>query len=394
MQKPTMFSVIDDPLVRLMIDLCPENRREKVELSERLKNVDLITLFQLCAEHELEGVVASHILEDGLIQLPQEWLSAYQYQKEKQSFLRDEAAEVCKYMNDNGIPMVILKNGGIMLDMIDDPAACPMEDIDSLVKKSDFHRAHELLKDRGYIFKFRSEYEKEELESAFLDGSTEYYIMSPNHDEIWFELSWRPVAGRWIRQDLEPDTDELMSHASYSEDKHAGVLSPEDNLLQVCIHTAKHSYVRSPGLRLHLDVERIVTHKQIDWDMFLKKIESTHVKNAVFFSLLIPYTFWHTPIPEYVLETLKPKRKKYNQLCNLLASAGLLYPKKTKFTKLSFLRFQTALYDSKEDMMKVLYPGSAWMKEHYGIKSRWMIPDAIIKRGLDLVGIRKKKAGK
>ena len=44
------------------------------------------------------------------------------------------------------------------------------------------------------------------------------------------------------------------------------ILAPEDNLLQVALHTAKHSYVRAPGFRLHSDVDRVVRFQSIDWN--------------------------------------------------------------------------------------------------------------------------------
>ncbi|MFR3754391.1 MAG: nucleotidyltransferase family protein [Enterocloster sp.] len=139
--------------------------------------------------------------------------------------------------------------------------------------------------DNGFEFKFRSEFEKENLQEAFLDGSTEYFMPMPDGGNMWFELSHRAIAGRWIRPDKEPDTDELFRRFYYADNTDIGILSPEDNLLQVCIHTAKHSYVRSPGLRLHLDVERIVRHKQIDWKIFLERVEQAHVTTSTYYSL-------------------------------------------------------------------------------------------------------------
>ena len=205
---------------------------------------------------------------------------------------------------------------------------------------------------------------------------------------MWFELAWRAVAGRWIRPDLEPDSDRLIEDSYAAPECDVHILSPEDNLLQVCIHTAKHSYLRAPGLRLHLDVERIVSHKNIDWDVFLKKADETHVKTACYFSLLIPSVLFKTPVPEYVLKRLQPNAHKENIISAAIIKAGLLHPKKAKFTKLEFLRFQTALYDSFGDMCKVLYPSFSWYKERYNFKCPLLVPIYIVIRGLDLVGIR------
>lgn len=391
-QKFSMFQILNNPLVNLMISLSAENRRDKKELIDELNRVDILKFFELCAEHELEGTVASHIIEDNLIELPSIWVEAYNKQKNRQLFLKQKSIEICNKMHENGIEMVILKNGGIMLDLIDDAAACPMEDIDSLVRKEDFHKAHEILLSQGFKFKFRSEFEFEHLEEAFKDGSTEYYLTMPDGEKIWFELAWRAVAGRWIRPDLEPNTDLFIKNSHPAKETFAHILSPEDNLLQVCIHTAKHSYVRAPGLRLHLDVDRIVSNCKIDWDLFLEKVKQSRTKSAVYLSLLIPVNLFNTSVPEYVLEALKPKKRKLHVLLRGLSNAGLLHPKQKKFSKLAFLRFQTAIYDSYKDMFKVIYPNSKWMKERYGYKSSILTLKYIVIRALDLIGIRKKKA--
>ena len=86
------------------------------------------------------------------IELPEYWYNAYQKERTHLSFLKDKAEAICRIMDENGIRMVVLKNGGIMSDMVEDPAACPMEDIDSLVQKSDFKRAHQILVDIGFDF--------------------------------------------------------------------------------------------------------------------------------------------------------------------------------------------------------------------------------------------------
>ena len=199
------------------------------------------------------------------------------------------------------------------------------------------------------------------------------------------------MAGRWIRQDKEPNSDNLINSSYCPKDTKVGILSPEDNLLQVCIHTAKHSYVRAPGLRLHLDVERIVKHKTINWDLFLEKVVQAHVKTSTYYSLYIPNKLFGTPIPKYVLERLEPSKYKRKKIEKILKNVGLLYPHEKKFTKIQFINFQISLYDNIGDMFKVLYPGTNWFKEKYNFNTNFLIPVFFIIRLLDLVGIRKKK---
>lgn len=386
-----MFKVLDDKTTKLMLDLSKENLGDLTDLQSRLKDADINALFDLCREHELLGVVVSHIIKHQLIELDESILTEYRAEKERLTFLKEKASEVASLMYENGIPLVVLKNGGIMSDMIDDTAKCPMEDIDSLVKKEDFYKAHQILVENGFVFKFRSEFEKEKLDEAFRDGSTEYYFTMPDGNKMWFELAWRAIAGRWIRLDKEPNVNDLFERVYFAKDTKVGILSPEDNLLQVCVHTAKHSYVRSPGLRLHLDVERIVSHKEIDWKLFVEKVKNASVKTSTYFSLLIPKNLFGTNIPEWVLEELKPKKSKERKIRKLLAKVGLLHPRQRKFSKIQFLRFQTSLYDSRKDMWKVIYPSFAWYKEKYGVKCKLFVPIYMFKRILDLMGIRKKK---
>ena len=386
-----MFEQLKNPQVQLMLSLSRENVLVTEELKRQLQQTDMKTFFALCLEHELDGVVASHILAHNLMELPDYWREAYEKEKAHLGFLKNKAADICRIMAENGITMVVLKNGGIMSDMVEDPAACSMEDIDSLVKKSDFKKAHQILIDNGFHFKFRSEFEEEDLEAAFRDGSTEYRIETPAGEDMWFELAWRAVAGRWIRRDLEPNADKLIEDSYCADGTKVGVLSAEDNLLQVSVHTAKHSYVRAPGLRLHLDVERIVAHKEINWELFLKKVAAAHVKTSTYYSLYLAKMLFDTPIPEWVLEVLYPGKRKDKRILKLIDKAGLLHPKQRKFGKLQFLRFQTSLYDRLADAWFVWWPKNGGLKDIYGYKSSLLTPYYLVLRALDLVGIRKKK---
>lgn len=373
---------------RAMLSLMKE--QESCDL-EFMKEIDMDTFFQLCCEHEVEGLVVAHLSKYGYENLPDDWQLAYDTQKRKMAELITTAEQVATLLKEHGIDMVVLKNGGIMIDMEPDYAKCAMGDLDTLVRKADMKKAHELLMEHGFHFKFRSEFEFEDFEEALKDGATEYYIEGKENDPIWLELAWRAIAGRWIRRDLEPDTEELMDCSYLSPGSNVRILSPEDNLLQVSIHTAKHSYVRAPGLRLHMDVERIVTKKEIDWQLFVSKVKKTRVKTAVYFSLLIPKQLFGTEIPDWVLKELSPGSLKKNMIYKLLRKAGLLHPNEDKFGKIDFVFFQCLLYDGFSDLWKVFYPGAEWMKERYGYNNALLLPYYLFKRGLDLVGIRKKK---
>lgn len=346
--------------------------------------------YEVAVEHELVSTIGAKLVKKIGLELGDPWKKEMDETRARLGFLFAKVEELGEDLNAHGISLILLKNGGIAIDIMDDLAECPMGDIDMLCRKSDFHKAHEIILKHGFQFKFRSIYEFENLDEAFADGSTEYSIQN-GEETAWVELAWRPVAGRWIRKDKEPKADVLVEASHKAKRSVNHVLSNEDNLLQVSCHTAKHSYVRAPGYRLHLDVDRIVSNNEIDWDLFIKKVNEVHSRVAVYFSLYLAQEILGTNIPAHVLDALRPSKSKEKSIMNMLLKANLMHPHGRKFSKLGFLRFQTALYDSFGDFLAVLFPPSADLKLKYKYKICLLTPYYWIWYVLDMVGIRKSK---
>lgn len=387
-----MFSFVNQPDVELMLQMSKERHTEdeKKDLLEKFEKVNQQQFISLCTEHQFEGIVAA-FLKKSNYNMSEEWIKIYNYCNRIATEKLEAAKNICDLMHKNGIKIVVLKNGGILADIIDDPAKMPMGDIDTLISKKDFLKAYEIMLADGYVFEYSNEYEIPDINNAYRDGDAEYVKMIADDHKLIVEIAWRVVAGRWMRPDREPDTDSAIKNSHYAKNSYIGILSPEDNLLQVCIHTAKHSYLRAPGLRLNLDVERIVSNCDIDWNVFLTKVKSAHTKTAAYYSLYIPVILFGTPVPQFVLDELCPKHKKQVRIEKMLEKAGFLYPKERKFSKIEFLRFQTSLYDSFGDLWHTLYPNANWMKTRYNFKNSLLIPYYIVLRAFDLVGIRKKQ---
>jgi hypothetical protein len=283
-----------------------------------------------------------------------------------------------------GIPLVALKNAGIARGIYPCPGCCPMGDVDVLVRKRDFRAAHQILLNEGYNFEFRSKFEEVTITHAEKSGGAEYWKILSNGEKLWFELQWRPIAGRWIRPDQEPSADELIERSIPILGTDVRLLSAEDNLLQVSLHTAKHTYVRAPGFRLHTDVDRIVRRQKVDWDVFLSRIKSLQVKTAVYFSLAIPHSVFGTPIPAYVLTELQPSRLKEFIISRWIQRAGLFNPDEKKFSKPGYIVFNSLLYDDFRGLTKGILPERGWLKQRYGFQSNLLVPFYHFRRLCDL----------
>ncbi len=322
---------------------------------------------------EVDSHVAYLMLECN-IQIPEKFKISYENVEKKIKGLLNELDYVANKLNEKNIKIIALKNAGIARGIYQNAACSPMGDIDLLVSTEDFRVAHAILTNQlGYTFKFRSTLEEEDITTAFLHGGTEYYKIVDGR-EIWLELQWRPIAGRWIQPFNEPKGSELINSSIQIENSNVRILAPDDNLLQVCLHTAKHSFVRAPGFRLHSDVDRIVRFTKIDWDKFLDKVKNLKVKTATYFSLGLAKYLLNTPVPEHVLFSLQPNFLRGNVIRYFLKKAGIFDQKKRKFTKVGYIIFNMALFDSVLLLIKAIFPSTKDLQEKHEIKSVFLIP--------------------
>jgi len=296
-----------------------------------------------------------------------------------------ETDRVATVLLGQSIPVIGLKNVGIARGIYDCVGCVPMGDVDLLVRPSDFRRAHQLLVDDGYHFEFRSELEEATVDAAEQGGGAEYWKILPNGEKLWLELQWRPVAGRWIQPEQEPSADDLMARSITIEGTALRLLSPVDNLLQVSLHTAKHTYVRAPGFRLHTDVDRIARRQPIDWELFVQRVEQLRVRTAVYFSLAIPADLFGTPIPEWVLGRLSPPAWKERLMARWIVRAGIFNPHQKKFSKIGYILFNSLLYDEFSGLMRGVLPTPETIRRRYGVRSSALLPWYYARRIFELL---------
>ena len=340
--------------------------------------------FALAQQNQVDPLLAHVLMEIFSSEVPAPWRQAHAETFKRISLYLGELDRLAARLAADGIPVVALKNGGIARGIFPCPGCCPMGDLDVLVEKRHFRRAHRILLAEGYNFEFRNPLEKPSLEAAEQGGGAEYWKILPGGERLWLELQWRPVAGRWIRPDQEPKAGELLARSMPIPGSAARLLAPEDNLLQVALHTAKHSYVRAPGFRLHTDVDRIVRRQQLNWEVFLTRVICLEVKTPVYFSLAIPQSLFGTPIPDEVLAKLKPPPWKIALITSWLQRVGLFNPDDPKFGRAGFVLFTALLYDDLKGLFRGLFPGMAWMRAQYRFQSSWLLPYYYMRRLVDL----------
>ena len=343
-------------------------------------------VFELCQHNKISSIAADALAQCyGWKKLANHWQQVYEEVNTQIGQYMVELEKAATLLASYNIPLVALKNSGITKILYPHYGACPMSDLDVLVRKTDFRRAHKILVDHGYTLKFRSPLEEENLDKAERGGGTEYAVILPNGDRLWFELQWRPIAGRWIRPDQEPASDELVTRSVQTKGSNVRILSPEDNLLQVALHTAKHTFVRSPGFRLHTDIDRIVRTENINWDLFESRICSLQVKTAVFFSLAFARDLLGTPIPLDLIDRIRPVTWKKRLMVNWLKQVGLFDPEDKKWSRLGYIVFLALLYDDLKGLFRSIFPSVTWVNDYYSNEKMLLIPFLYIRRIIGLI---------
>lgn len=316
---------------------------------------------------------------------PQHWRDAVESTERRIGLYMEQLDRASEALAKEGIRLVALKNSGIARGLHTTLASTPMGDVDVLVSPQEFRRAHSILEGLGFELDDRSPFAVSDIEDAEAHGGAEYRVALRDGTELWFELQWRPVAGRWIRPDQEPRAEELLERSVPMPETAARMLAPEDNLLQVCLHTAKHSYVRAPGFRLHTDVDRIAHYCEIDWDSFCEQVERAGLRTAVYLSLVIPKRLLGSDIPEGVLQRLNFAPWKHRMLLRWIQRVGLFGPKERKWPKPGYILFNLFLYDSLAGVWRAVFPDAEWMQRQYMYRRPWMLPVAHVRRLFGLV---------
>ncbi len=269
----------------------------------------------------------------------------YGASEHRMKVLLAELDRVAMRLAREGIVMVALKNAGIARGIYPWPGACPMGDLDVLVAKTRFREAHAIIGECGFRLDTRApDVEPADLEHGLLGGGTEYR-KQVGDEEVWFELQWRPVAGRWIRKDQEPDGALLIDRSVAIDGTDVRLLCPTDNMIQVGLHTAKHTYVRAPGLRLHTDVDRLARYQPPDWDAVVHMARDLTIRTAVYFSFALARALLGTPIPDHVLQALAPAGWKRAAMTQILHRVDVFEPDQRKFGRPAMLAVTALMYD-------------------------------------------------
>ncbi len=163
--------------------------------------------------------------------------------------LYNDLSKILKTLQQENIPVILLKGAHLAQVVYGNIALRPMGDIDLLVRKNDLPKAKELLLGLGYSpFK--------EIDIATACVGSQHLPPMVKQDAPPVELHWT------IENPTRPftiDIDGLWQRTQPSSVANFDTLtlSPEDLLLHLCLHTSAH-HLYSNGLRAFCDIRETI----------------------------------------------------------------------------------------------------------------------------------------
>ena len=346
---------------------------------------------RVATDNKLVPMMAHGLMDAiGETNLPAHWIEAHRVAYLKTTAFLRELDHLSWLLADQGVPTVAIENGGIAHGVYPCKGCFASSDLEVLVERRHLSLVDEILIREGYerASRGRSMSEDPVQWDRDIRGWDNYRKVLDRGIVFWLNLQWRPVLRRWLPMGRELSTAELIARSvQIAEDStHVRLLAPEDNLLVCAWHTASHSYVRGPGVRLQLDVDRLVRRVSINWDIFLSRARTHKVAAIVFPSLAIPKALFGTPIPERVLKDLVPSARRRQAIMHMIERASVFSRGLHKFSPLEFVWLEAHLCDDSvlAGLLRVFFPPVEWMQEGYGFRNKLALPYCYAHRLTDL----------
>jgi len=356
------------------------SRSDFVSLYREMGDIDI---WEFAQRNRVEPIIAHALMNAlGPDNVPAHWRQAHEESYQRISAYLAELDRIAARLAEEGVTTIVIENGALAKAIYPCPGCFVFGDLDLLVRREEIPIVHHVLTDIGYTALFG-----DSLPQCLPDlsnGRAEYGRMLDGNYTMRLNIQWSLVARRWFEATREPAVADLLEQSIPIEGSAARMLCPEDNLFQLAIHNASHAYVCKPGIRLHLDIDRFVTHATVNWRDFVSLVERFRVRTPVYFSLAIPKILFNTPIPDGVLHRLRPPAWKEYLITRWLQQLGFFNPDEKKFSRIGYIIFTALLYDDLSGLWRGIFPDQKWMRERYGIKSEKRLPLFYLKRLMDL----------
>jgi hypothetical protein len=225
-----------------------------------------------------------------------------------------ELVRVARHFSDCGVPALAHKGPVLAQVLYGDSAMRQFGDLDLLIPARAFSKALAALGELGYEPKLHLTARQER---AHLRGGYEY-VFGLGGDANLLELQWQ-IVPRFYAIDFQMDELFARSIELQFEGVSVRTLGPEDLMLVLCAHAAKHQWAHLGMIR---DIATLA-QSELDWPWIIAEVKRLGVWNILCMSLLLAADFLQYKLPEVFGTECRPGNKRSLNCFEALIESGI-----------------------------------------------------------------------
>ncbi|MHB8500537.1 MAG: nucleotidyltransferase domain-containing protein [Candidatus Acidiferrales bacterium] len=255
--------------------------------------LDWGVLFKLAEEHGVLGLAALRLRDCGEAAVPPEISQELRERHRAQVLftlrLTAELFRLFECFATAGLEALVIKGPVLSVRCYGDPGSRQYGDLDLIVRDKDILRATQMMIGLAYeprVSPAAIQAKKAAGEYAFRQASTK--LLVEFHTELTFRYHPRPLR-----------LDKLFErHARVKVDaREIPALSPEDELVLICIHGAKHFWERLSHIA---DVAAFVSCQELDWERVKIAAAEVRAERMLYVGLRLAADVLGAPLPENI----------------------------------------------------------------------------------------------
>ena len=276
---------------------------------------------------------------------------------------------------DEGVSCILLKGPALAYTVYPDPMLRSFTDLDVLVRHGDWAAVHRCMQQLGFTPERNAASPPPPVlrrtavhEFKYVHEAQDFGVDVHYDDILNTGLTPRDVEGFWQR-----------AVTACIRGLPVRVLSPEDQLIQLCAHVHFHGYTRLNWLA---DVAFIVrgSPRPLAWDRVVETVRTEEAQVPVYYTLRLVERLLDVPAPAAVLEATRPDRlrrwwhERYLPERRLLSLEPMPRPDFSFYFRPLFKRLLPDLLvmgrrrDKLAYLARLAVPPAPWLRYYYGLR--------------------------
>ncbi|MGA8493336.1 MAG: nucleotidyltransferase family protein [Terriglobales bacterium] len=278
--------------------------------------------------------------------IPNQYLDAlrsrYRDNARKTLWFTAELIRIVSHLESAGIKSLPYKGPILAQILYGEVTQRQFGDLDILILPEDVPKAKAALRKLGYEPTLQL---APEIESAYIKTGYEYLFRSTNGQNL-LELQWRIVPSFYS---IDFDVVDFLQRADEIDlgARSTRTLHPEDLLLVLCVHAAKHVWVQLSWL---CDVAQLIKFQDLNWKAIRAKARSLGIERILTLNLLLAHELLGSPLPHLPLEQDSQTTALVEEIASIITRSSHYNTE-----SLSYFRLMMQMRERRQDQARFLY---------------------------------------